>query len=87
MKRFPRSIFTSGSKEIGVDKLKIFITEVASKNYIDKTIIVNYSNLRMLDEIYNTVDILDRKDLEEHIIIKAKGSKESFNRLLAKLKT
>jgi len=87
MKRFPRSIFTSGSKEIGVDKLKTFIAEAASKNYINKTLIVNYSNLKILDEIYNTVDIFDRKDLEEHIIIKAKGSKESFNKLLAKLKT
>ena len=58
-----------------------------SKNYINKTLIVNYSNLKILDEIYNTVDIFDRKDLEEHIIIKAKGSKESFNKLLAKLKT
>ena len=87
MKRFHGSIFTSATKEIGLDRLKTLIAETASKNYINKTIIVNYSNLRMLDEIYNTVDILDRKDLEEHIIIKAKGSKESFNRLLAKLKT
>ena len=55
--------------------------------YLLSWILVNYTNLRMLDEIYNTVDIFDRKDLEEHIIIKAKGSKESFNKLLAKLKT
>jgi len=87
MKRFPKSIFTSASKEIGVGRLKAFIAETASKNYINETITVSYSNLKILDEIYKTVDVLDRKDSEEHIIIKARGSKENINKIFAKLKT
>ena len=87
MKKFPDSIFTSANKNIGVDRLKTFISKLASKKHIKKTIKLDYSNLKILDNIYKTLDILDRKNLEDHILIKAKGSKENFEKILAKLKT
>ena len=87
MKRFPESIFTSTNRGVGIDELKIFISKLASKKHIKKTIKLDYSNLKILDDIYNTLDVLDRENLEDYIMIKAKGSKKNIEKILAKLKT
>ena len=87
MKRYPGSIFTSAHKEIGIDSINTYISMLASKDFIEKKIEIDYSNLSLLDEIYKSLDVCERKDLENYVSIKAKGLKHAFDRILSKIKT
>ena len=87
MKRYPGSIFTSADKKIGIDTINNYISTLASRNFIEKTLKIKYSNFNILDEIYKNLDVLERKDLDTHVSIKAKGLKKTFDRILSKIKT
>ena len=87
MNRYPGSIFTSAYKGIGIDTINSHISRLASKDFIEKELRIKYSNLNLLDDIYGTLDVLERKDLDSHVLIKAKGLQQSFNRITAKIKT
>ena len=87
MKRYPNSIFTSAYKEIGLDRINTYISKLASKDFIEKKLKIKYSNLNLLDDIYSNLDVCERKDLESHVSIKAKGLKQAFDRIEAKIKT
>ena len=84
-KRYENSIFISALKDIGLVKIIDFISRLTSKDFISKTIKISYSNLSLIDEIYNLFNILNRKDLKDHVQLKAEGSPENFNKIFSKL--
>ena len=87
MNRFPGSIFTSALKKIGHENLISNISTLASKDFIDKTFKIKYSDLSIIDYIYKNLDVYMRKDTSEYIKISAKGPKSIFNKIEILIKT
>jgi len=85
MKRYKDSIFVSGLKDIALEKMINHISEQATQNYISKKIKIKYTDLSLIDEIYRIFNIINRKDLEDGILLEVEGKKENFNKILSKL--
>ena len=86
MKRYKKSIFVSGLKNIGLDHITNYIAEEVAQDYISEKIKLTYSDLGLIDDIYKTFKIISRKDLEDGVLLVAEGKKESFNKIRSKLK-
>ncbi len=86
MKRYKKSIFVSGLKNIGLDHITNYIAEEVAQDYISEKIKLTYSDLGLIDDIYKTFNIISRKDLEDGVLLVAEGKKESFNKIRSKLK-
>ena len=87
MKRFPGSIFTSAFKRIGHEHLISNISDLASIDFIDRTIKIRYSNLSIIDYIYKNLDVYDRKDTNRYVEISARGAKSVFKKISGLIKT
>jgi len=87
MKRFPGSTFTSAFKKIGHKNLISNISDLASIDYIDRTIKIKYSNLSIIDYMYKNLDVYFRKDTNKYVEISAKGPKSIFKKIDGLIKT
>jgi len=87
MKRFPGSTFTSAFKKIGHKNLISNISDLASIDFIDRTIKIKYSNLSIIDYMYKNLDVYARKDTNKYVEISAKGPKSIFKKIDGLIKT
>ena len=87
MKRFPGSIFTSAFKKIGHENLISNISDLASIDFIYRTIKIKYSDLSIIDYIYKNLDVYVRKDTDKYVEISAKGPKSIFKKIDGLIKT
>ncbi len=87
MKRFPGSIFTSAFRRIGHENLISNISDLASTDFIKRTIKIKYSDLSIIDYIYKSLDVYVRKDTSRYVEISAKGPKSIFKKIDRLIKT
>lgn len=72
-KSFPSAVFISALKNVGIDKLKDTIFMALKDLVITSKIFIPFSKLYLLDEIYNSMHVISRKDTEEGIILFVEG--------------
>ncbi len=87
MKRFPGSIFTSAFRRIGHENLISNISDLASTDFIKRTIKIKYYDLSIIDYIYKNLDVYKRKDTSRYVEISAKGPKSIFKKIDGLIKT
>ncbi len=68
-KSFPSAVFISALKNVGIAKLKDTIFTALKDLVITSKIFIPFSKLYLLDEIYNSMHVISRKDTEEGIIL------------------
>ena len=85
-KKYPKSIFISCKNLIGINDLVDYIKKIITKNYIKETIKIPYNKLNHINEIYKTLDVLNRKDKEHYVLIDVEGSKEKLKWIKSKLR-
>ena len=85
-KKYPKSIFISCKSSIGIDDLVDYIKKIITKNYIKETIKIPYNKLNHINDIYKTLDVLNRKDKEHYVLIDVEGSKEKLKWIKSKLR-
>lgn len=66
---FPDAVFISAKEKINLEKLLDTFSQVYNQNSKIYKILLPYTNMDMLSQIYGTGDILDRKDTDEGILL------------------
>ncbi len=83
--RFPNSVFISATRGINILGLKEMILKVLNQEFMEETITIPHSNQRLIAQIYNFAEVLERDFKEDAIEFRvrfAKKDKNIFDQLL-----
>ena len=73
----PDAIFISAHKSLKIDTLKKKIINIIKSNFIHRTLKLRYDQLKHIEMIYETLNVLSRKDKYDGVVIEVQGDKES----------
>jgi GTP-binding protein HflX len=82
---YPESIFISALREEGLEGLTRSILARVESDMVVLTLQVPHAESRLLSEIYDAGEVLDREDLAEYVSLKVKVKKAEANQLKKKL--
>jgi GTP-binding protein HflX len=82
---YPESIFISALREEGLEGLTRSILARVESEMVVLTLQVPHAESRLLSEIYDAGEVLDREDLAEYVSLRVKVKKTEANQLKKKL--
>lgn len=82
---FERVVFTSAVKNIGINKLKQEIEDIFRQEQIEKEIIVNANQTKVISQIYELSTVIDKHYENGKAVIKIRATKPELNRILSML--
>ena len=85
-KLYPKSLFVSASKGLGIDLVLSRINEIINKDNIECVIKLPYNKLHLIDDLYKEFEIKNRIDDSDYIEFKISGNKDKINKIKLKLK-
>ena len=85
LNRYPESIFISCKNNTGINELIEYIRNNITRNYIRKNLRLKYNQLSFINDIYENLDVVDRKDTENYIILRVEGNAEKIKWAQSKL--
>jgi len=85
-KRYPYSLFISAFNNINIDSILDAVNIFMNKNNISKTIYVPYSKGKLIDDIYQNCQVLDREDNKLNIKFRISGPRKQINNIVSDIK-
>lgn len=76
---FRHAILLSASRGINVNSLLAEMQSIYDANSKDIALMIPYADTSELNKIYNSAEILERKDLEEGVFLKIRAQEENFD--------
>ena len=80
-KRFKNAIFISSLKDIGILNLKNIIIKTIRSDFNKDIFKIPYKNAKLLDTIYTTTNVINKKDSYSGIELEVEGSKSSIKKI------